>query len=435
MKGRAVRLASLRPKPGRLRFGLRTLFVLLLIAGIGLGWLCRMSPHWHAIAELRALGFDVEVAHPADSKSSQLMRRWLTGTTARVSSTGIQYLNQEASSRARKAIGQLLGLEAFDGRHSSQVLVRDLAPGLALQTRLRELAIHVAAWTDAAVFVGNFPDLRALVVDDPPFSKSKWPMAIAVPEVRFDCVCLEGNRRLESLELHNLLVVNCDRLSELAELKRLRLDHVDQNDLDFATRISGLKEFSLSCSEDSFDVSAIPTLRSLERFGFGGHGLNSLGLFRDLPELRRLTLFGPANDLAELARHKSLEDLSLNGAGGYQCSPGELPGNLVRLQLKPEMGSVDASIFSGLNRLKILSLRNAVRLQSMAGLPLLEELELEETVVESADSFTGLPGVKRIFLHQCRIAPEIVAEIRRARPEIDLTLTNCRTPDGTWIGR
>lgn len=432
MESRPVPAVRPRPNRGRLRFGLRALFVMLLLAGLLFGWLSRMGPHWQAVAELRSLGVDVEVAHPAENSASQFFRNGFSGTVARV---GLDFSSDTApAGPAGQALGRLRGLESFAGRRLSPVWGEEMAKGLVKHRHLQSLETNVGAWTDAAAFLGSFPELRLLVVDDAWRRNIRPPLpANSRPEKTFDCNWLVGNRRLESLELEELVAVNCDRLAELPALKRVWLLYCDRNDFGFAERIEGLRELCLARAGDEFDPMALSSMTGLERLSFGGNGLKSLGLIRGLARLKRLGILSPANDLAELRQLDSLETLSLGGADGYRATQEGLPPNLVVLRLIPESGSVDASLANGLSRLKVLGLRNAVGLEALSGLTALEELELEETTLTSAAPFLNLPALLRIRLHGCRVPLHVIEDIRRESSKFDLNLTGCRTLDGTPI--
>ena len=236
------------------------------------------------------------------------------------------------------------------------------------------------------------------------------------------------------------------RFADLTRLCHLRMLSLNQCwPMDTVAPLAGLADLvQLRCDAPA-GWSALRTCTALEDVAAAGPRLANLRALRTWTRLRRLTLTGggvrslsgmeafaelealrlvmlTVDDLAPIAGLTRLADVELTGLSHvHRLAPlGALP-SLRRL----------AVARAGIEFSDILHLDS---LRPLAGLRQLEELTLNATIVDDKDlgPLVDLPALRRVQLYGDLEAE--VAELRRARPDVTITLSPGEAVPGERVG-
>ena len=407
------------PPPRRrwLRVSLRTLMVLVLLVGVGVGWYVnRVRTQRLAVAAIEAAGgsvfyddqFSTNVAwanqtpKATGSAAPAWLRRWL----------GDDFFGTAVLVRLAKAVTPevLAAVAGLDGLVS--LLVIDTAgldnawPVLERLTRLEEIHLVGSGVTDSALAtIGRLTPLRSVRLFNAPLTDS-------------------GMKSLANLpNLHALLVGGCTEVTDAGMARFL------------ADLRSPLEDFSYS----QFRANAPRTVQALTD---QHRGLRRLSFHQspiadaDLAPIGKLTGLTHLNlqqtkitdaGVAHLGPLRKLEFLVINLPGVTDAAMPTV-GRFVNLDHLDLSGSQvsDAGLaeLTGLRKLKVLRLHAApvtdLGAESLGHLSGLEVLVLDHTKLTDAalGPLGSLKRLQRLDVRRTRITAEGVAALRQALPSL-----------------
>ena len=195
-----------------------------------------------------------------------------------------------------------------------------------------------------------------------------------------------GLTELKSLKVLDWKIESIDSIHELVSLEELQLTTGCNSPIEF-DRFPRLESVALEWREGATSLFSQMNLRSVFINEYSGADLDA---FRDLANLRRLSLAGPKIDRIGSSTLEKLQGLEIKGAKRLSSLEG-LEGyrSLASLELNGCPRIADISALNSLEKLERLHLCDGGKIRSLAplrGLPHLEEvLFYGSTVIEDGD--------------------------------------------------
>ncbi len=254
---------------------------------------------------------------------------------------------------------------------------------------------------------------------------------------------LRGLRELRELDLYFAEFFTDDGVAALAGLQKLerlnlRGTRVTSRVFEPVSKLVGLRRLDVSYSQiDDSGVEMLAELPGLEWLSMGGTriGVVALSSLKALPALRHLDLSGmqrvdsghwgltlSAAVLGELGTLEGLESLNLSGAVLNDIGA-DKPG--LKEEQRQSLDGLEK--LAGLRKLEKLDLSrtpvNAAGVRALAGLGQLRELRL--ALAKNIDDavvpvLIGMKSLRVVALEGTRVTLDGVAQLRAARPDIQL---------------
>jgi internalin A len=383
------------------RISVRTLIVLVLVVGVGLGWIGhRARVQRQAVAAIEkaggAVSYDFQwygLGIDPQTQPPEPWPKWL------VDAVGIDYLSNVVDARFRgsEATDELM-VEVGHLDHLKSLSLSYKSGGKIIGDGLPYINVRM---TDAGLsHLSGLGRLRQLNLSG---------TAIKGPGL----ACLEGMANLRALDLNRLPIHEAEmaHLSGLSQLEELDLNYTNTTDAGLAhLKLLNLRSLSMSaCPITTAGLDHLRGMNRLEVLWLTDTRVDSLEPLRSLRNLTKLSLYGTPitnEGLAPVANFAKLEWLRLD-----HTAIGD--GGLVHLR--------------GLTGLPELSLAHNTKitdagLANLAGLSGLESLDLRQTAITDAGlaHLTGLTSCELLFVMGTAVTAEGAAALKSSRPHISV---------------
>ena len=204
----------------------------------------------------------------------------------------------------------------------------------------------------------------------------------------------------------------------LRNLRSLRLEDVDDSDLDCLVNLPKLQSLVLSGSVS--DLSPFSKCLAIQEIYLVAAGISDLSPLANLPMLKVLSCQNvPISDLSPLAKFPAFESLGLEGTLVSDLAPLSSSPSLHSLDLWDSIA--DLSPLANLTKLRSLTLGfGSADLSPLASLSELQELHLFEAQVSDLIMLTRLGSLKKLALYGMEIPTSVIEEFRKCRPDIKI---------------
>ena len=226
---------------------------------------------------------------------------------------------------------------------------------------------------------------------------------------------------LQSLRLFETPVSDLTPIMDLRNLQFLQLENTQVSDLDLLVNLPRLQSLALTGSSVS-DLSPLSKCLALQKIALIATKIADLSPLADLPTLRTLfCLVTPVSDLSPLARLPAFESLRLEETLISDLAPLSDFASLQFLHLLWNPIS-DLSPLADLAELRSLTLSvgSGLDITPLASLPKLQDLGLFGNPVSDLTPLARLGSLERLDLGGMEISNEIVEDLRKSRPDIEI---------------
>lgn len=245
-------------------------------------------------------------------------------------------------------------------------------------------------------------------------------------------------------------------LSELTNLKTLKLERNDLTDISALSNLPNLSALYLNGNSNLTDISAVKDLTSLVTLEIGSTGVSDLSALSGLTKLKTLNAPGNAiSDVAPLKDLTNLETLNLKNNQVADISPLSGLFNMKELTLdsnqvedigplrhmtalellylddNPCTDFTDLSALSGLRTLT-LNRDQVTDIGFVKDLTQLRTLYLEEDAVTDLSPIAGLTGLEKLYIRGTGMGDDQLSQIGglSALTELELADTDIDTIEG-----
>ena len=312
------------------RFGLRTILILLLVAGLLANWQRRADWQSALVDRIQAAGGSVELYHEVEHDGFWGDVSWpsrhywqnvhqitfggdrpsLQGTTAKHQFDDIELLGE---------IGKLTHVENVSFLGYGSELLGKLVRGKSLGTgQLKILGMHLTDTSDLSL-LGHFSELAYLRLEG---SESN------------DFAVLKNLKNLQRLEVFNSNLEDLTPLRSLLELKNIRIVCSKVSDINPLENLQKLDEVAI-VSSNLCDITPIGHLKKLRSVNFDLNQITDISVASKLPGLVHLRLDGnPVSDLSPLMNHPTLVNLYVSQTEVIDLGPLATINTLVGISIK-----------------------------------------------------------------------------------------------------
>ena len=440
---------ALKTQPRRLSFGLRTLFLAVLLAAVALGLLARnmqlAARQRQAVVALEKCGFLCSHSYGADEKGQELLKprlpSWLISFAGRDFFYNVEFITELGITNTER-IEQLSNLPHLRSFSVSDETIGDaVTPRLSDLRQLKHLQLSKCNLTDAGLeHLRGLTGLEDLSLSENPFTgaglihlcDSRALKSLLVDSTDFDdrgMRCLAQLTNLEELSIENSPDVTDQGLAFLAQKTSMRTlsiigTGISDEGLAHLKNMRGIDGLSLANNPHIGGAGLVhlEQMSQLNVLNLTGCGLSDDGLSH-IGRLASVTLYLGGSQitgagLAHLESFPRLHTLYLTGTNLDEAGLSHLSRVTTLKGLILDGCEIRGTGLNALSQLTFLDLSKVTITDSVVAglLPLqLEGLKLDNTNIDDAglERLTAMRSLVFLTLHGCAIGDSAVPILKR----------------------